>query len=131
MARKATKGAGGKGAGADKSKRTGKPAKPRKPVRTAKPRKRAKLKPEADRSARDAIAGILESPLVAEVIAAGAAAALATLTQQALSRKAEGGTKNALKDAAKAAAAAMGTLLASELDEIVGRGKGRSKPSKG
>lgn len=69
--------------------------------------------------AADVIAGLLESPLVADVLAAGAAAALASFTHHSLSRKAEGGSKQALKDAAKAAASAMGTRLAAEFDEII------------
>lgn len=70
-------------------------------------------------SAADAIAGILESPLVAEIIAAGAAAALAALTQQAISRRGEGGAKRALKEAAKAAGVAMGTRITAEFGEIM------------
>lgn len=69
--------------------------------------------------AADALVGLLESPLVAEVIAAGAAAALAAITQQALTKKSGSSTKKALKEAAKAAAAAMGTRLAAEFDEIM------------
>ena len=76
-------------------------------------------------SAADALVGLLESPLVAEVIAAGAAAALAAITQQALSKK--GGSKSAVKEAAKAAAAAMGTRLAAEFDEIMKCAKDRAR----
>lgn len=82
-----------------------------------------KQKSKTDMSAADALSGLLESPLVAEVIAAGAAAALATLTQQALSKKSQGGTKEALKLAAKAAASAMGTRLAMEIKDVVDSGK--------
>ena len=82
-----------------------------------------KQKSKSDMTAADALSGLLESPLVAEVIAAGAAAALATLTQQALSRRSEGGTKEALKLAAKAAASAMGTRLAVEIKDVVESGK--------
>lgn len=66
----------------------------------------------------EALAALLESPLVTEVIAAGAAAGLGAMTQHALSKK-EGGAKTALKEGAKAAAAAMGTRLATEIDEIL------------
>jgi hypothetical protein len=90
---------------------------------------RQKRKPEKEMSASDAMSGILESPLVAEVIAAGAAAALATLTQQAISKKAEGGTRQALKLAAKAATSAMGARLAAEIDEIVASAKSSGKKS--
>jgi hypothetical protein len=82
-----------------------------------KPRRSKSQQPS--QGAADAIAGLLESPLVADVLAAGAAAALASFTHHSLSRKAEGGSKQALKDAAKAAASAMGTRLAAEFDEII------------
>jgi hypothetical protein len=100
------------------------PASRGKPADTAKPRSKAgksksKPRPKSRMSASDAFSGLLESPLAAEVIAAGAAAALATLTQQAISKKAQGGTRDALKLAAKAAAVAMGARLATEIDEIV------------
>ena len=60
------------------------------------------------------------------MITAGAAAALAAITQQALTKK-TGGTKTAVKEAAKAAAAAMGTRLATEFDEIMKSSKERAK----
>ena len=81
-----------------------------------------KAAPKSQASAKEAIVGLLETPLVAEVLAAGAAAALATMTQQALLKKGDGGTAAALKAAAKAAAAAMGTRLSAELDEIINGG---------
>lgn len=121
---------------------TRRPAKPTRKAGTAKPKKKAagsraagaakpkgKSKAEPNTSAAEALAGLLETPLVAEVIAAGAAAALSTLTQHALSKKADGGTAAALKQAAKAAAGAMGTRLAAEFDEIVKSAK-ESKESR-
>jgi hypothetical protein len=74
---------------------------------------------KSSQSAADAISGLLESPLVADVLAAGAAAAMASFTHHSLSRNAEGGSKQALKDAAKAAAAAMGARLSTEFDEVM------------
>lgn len=123
-----TKSAGpAKKAGGAKAKP--KPGAKAKPKAKSETRTRAKAKTASGakskaRAARqptpaEALAGLLETPLVAEVIAAGAAAALSTLTQQALSKRAEGGTAESLKMAAKAAASAMGTRLASEFDEIV------------
>lgn len=114
MAKKATK-APAKKASAKKPR--GRAAKPKPRPSSASGRKQAPRNETA--GAREALVGLLETPLVAEVIAAGAAAALATLTQQALSRRAEGGTAKSLKLAAKAAATAMGTRLATEFDEIV------------
>lgn len=113
-----------------KSARTGKPARPKSAgskSRGSKPGERTRRKQHA--TTAEAIAGLLETPLVAEVIAAGAAAALATLTQQALSKKAQGGTASALKDAARAAASAMGTRLAEELNEIVDGAGGAKRGS--
>ena len=70
-------------------------------------------------SASDALVGLLESPLVADVIAAGAAAALASFTHHRLTRRRDSNSKEALKDAAKAAAAAIGARLSDEWDEIL------------
>lgn len=80
-------------------------------------------KPESGKSAADAVIGLLESPVVADVLAAGAAAALAAFTQHSLSRRKEGGSKRALKNAAKAAAAAMGTRISEEFEEIMDAAK--------
>jgi len=97
--------------------------------KAARPRTRAKPQSEGA-GAADALVRLLESPLVAEVIAAGAAAALAAITQQALSRKSGGGNRSALKEAARAAAAAMGARLSSEFDEIMKSAKASSKAEK-
>jgi hypothetical protein len=120
MARKPTKSPASRGRSGTRSKTSASSKARSRSASGAKSSKggRTKSKPEA-MSASDALTGLLESPLVAEVIAAGAAAALATLTQQAISKKAEGGTSKALKMAAKAATSAMGARLASEIDEIV------------
>ena len=85
-------------------------------------------KPES-MSASDALVGLLESPLVADVLAAGAAAALASFTHHRLTRRRDGNSKQALKDAAKAAATAMGARLHDEFDEIVESSK-RAKRAK-
>lgn len=96
-----------------------------KPQRSAqtrsKPAKRAGAagRVDNDMNAADALIGLLESPLVADVLAAGAAAALAAFTASRVSRRREGGSKQALKNAAKAAAAAMGERLSEEFDEIM------------
>jgi hypothetical protein len=69
--------------------------------------------------AADALVGLLESPLVADVLAAGAAAALASITHHRLTRRRQSSSKEALKDAAKSAAAAMGARLSEEFEEIL------------
>jgi hypothetical protein len=76
-------------------------------------------KAESGMSASDALVGLLESALVADVIAAGAAAALASFTHYRLTRRRDSNSKQALKDAATAAAAAMGARLSDEWDEIL------------
>jgi hypothetical protein len=88
---------------------------------------RPKAKTENTMSASDALVGLLESPLVADILAAGAAAALASFTHHSLSRRRESGSKQALKDAAKAAATAMGSRLSEELDEILESAKSKAK----
>lgn len=82
-------------------------------------------KPESSMSASDALVGLLESPLVADVLAAGAAAALASFTHHRLTRRRDSNSKVALKDAAKAAATAMGARLSEELDEILESSKAK------
>ena len=96
-------------------------AAPSKPAARPKSAKRSAPGPKAEsgKSAADAVIGLLESPVVADVLAAGAAAALAAFTQHSLSRRKEGGSKRALKNAAKAAAAAMGTRISEEFEEIM------------
>ncbi|MFP5329152.1 MAG: hypothetical protein ACLGHC_03310 [Alphaproteobacteria bacterium] len=101
-----------------------KSAKRPKAASTRKSRAKPSPKPRVARAqsgkgAADALASLLESPIVADVLAAGAAAALAVIAQRGLSRRGEGGSKAALKGAAKAAATAMGTRIAEEIDEIM------------
>jgi hypothetical protein len=99
-------------------------SKPRERKRTA---SRPKASAENQMSASDALVGLLESPLVADILAAGAAAALASFTHHSLTRRRESGSKQALKDAAKAAATAMGARLTDELDEILESAKAKAK----
>ena len=70
----------------------------------------------------DALIKLLQSPLVIDLLAVGATAALAAITEQRSSR-AQGamdtrGSKKVLKAAGKAAAAAVGRRIATEFDEI-------------
>ena len=71
----------------------------------------------------DAFIKLLQSPLVAELVAVAATAALATLAEQGFtSRGSETSrsrrTGKAVKEAGKAAAAAVGRRLSTEMDEI-------------
>jgi hypothetical protein len=74
----------------------------------------------SDLTAADALFKLIESPLVADLLAVGATAALAAIAESRFSRKDDVGRKSskALKAAAKAAAAAMGRRLSTEVDEI-------------
>ena len=70
----------------------------------------------------DALIKLLQSPLVIDLLAVGATAALAAITESR-SGRAQGamdprGSKKVLKAAGKAAAAAVGRRIATEFDEI-------------
>ncbi len=73
-----------------------------------------------DLTAADALFKLIESPLVADLLAVGATAALAAIAESRFSRRDDVGRKSskALKTAAKAAAAAMGRRLTSEVEAI-------------
>ena len=97
-------------------------------------RKRAAAKPKTKGIARkasssgraskdtavDALLKLLESPLVADLLAVGATAALAAITESRHSRRtgADAKSSKTVKAAAKAAAAAIGRRLSSEFEEI-------------
>ena len=68
----------------------------------------------------DALIKLLQSPLVAELVAVAATAALGALAQEGVGGKASGGKRagNAVKRAGKAAAKAIGDRLTTEVDEI-------------
>jgi hypothetical protein len=71
--------------------------------------------------AGDAFIKLLQSPLVAELLTVAATAALAALAEQGFSRSGAGDKRRsgrAVKAAGKAAAAAIGRRLATEVDEI-------------
>ena len=109
------------------------------PARTAKPKaKKAVRKPvraagaerrkasgssgrrSSDRTAGDALFKLLESPLVADLLAIGATAALAAIAENRSKRTGAESSKSSrsLKAAGKAAAAAMGRRLSTEFGEI-------------
>jgi hypothetical protein len=68
----------------------------------------------------DALIKLLQSPLVIDLLAVGATAALAAITEQrsSPSQGGAGNSKKALKAAGKAAAAAVGRRLSTEFEEI-------------
>ena len=86
---------------------------------------KAKGKPIAKRPARpksqgssDAVRKLLESPLVVDLLAVGATAALAAIAQHGFGKGEGRGAGKAIKQAGKAAATAMGQKLSSEFSEI-------------
>jgi len=79
----------------------------------------------------DGFIKLLQSPLVAELVAVAATAALAALAEHGFTTGGEGArgkrAGKAVKEAGKAAAAAVGRRLGSELDEIRKAAKGGAK----
>jgi hypothetical protein len=72
-------------------------------------------------SAGDAFIKLLQSPLVAELVAVAATAALASLAEEGFGNRGTSGGKRAgraVKHAGKAAANAIGRRLSTEIDEI-------------
>jgi hypothetical protein len=116
MAKKAT----GKSKGA-KTRRTG----------TAVARRPSGGGSRSQDSMGDAFIKLLQSPLVAELVAVAATAALASLAEQGFTGSGEGSrgkrAGKAVKAAGKAAAAAIGRRLGTELDEIRKAAKGGAK----
>ena len=68
-------------------------------------------------NAFDALLKIADHPLVGELVALGATAAVAAIAQQGLGKSEKGGSSKAVKEAGKAAAAAIGARLISEFAE--------------
>lgn len=75
---------------------------------------------ESETNMSDAFIKLLQSPLVAELVAVAATAALAALAEQGFTSGSSRGRRagNAVKAAGKAAAAAVGRRLGTEMDEI-------------
>jgi hypothetical protein len=73
----------------------------------------------------DALIKLLQSPLVIDLLAVGATAALAAITEQRSSRAqgVAGNSKKALKAAGKAAAGAVGRRIQNEFEEITAASK--------
>jgi hypothetical protein len=79
----------------------------------------------------EAFIKLLQSPLVAELVAVAATAALASLAEQGFTSGSDGSrgkrAGKAVKAAGKAAAAAVGRRLGTEIDEIRKAAKGGAK----
>ena len=111
---------------------TRKPAKtatPKKPRRTsAKPRAAPRRASQSTSSGFD-ITKLIDHPLVADLLAVGAMAAVAAIADHHVRTRtgeAESGSSKAVKAAGKAAAAAIGRRLMTEVNEV----KKASKPAK-
>lgn len=118
MARKATGKSGTTSRSGGARKRSAKPrAKSVAKVRSSGGRRGA-----ADDSMGDAFIKLLQSPLVADLVAVAATAALAALAEHGFSSRGASGEGHragrAVKEAGKAAAAAVGRRLTTEIDEI-------------
>jgi hypothetical protein len=93
-------------------------AAPRTPARVASTnRRKTSGRRASDMSASDALVKLIESPLVADLLAVGATAALAAIAGHKFSGGARG-TGAAVKAAGKAAATAMGQRISTEVEEI-------------
>ena len=105
-----------------------KPAAKKNPAKRSAPRAvgaRSKSGP----GAADAFVGLLQSPLVADLIAVAATAAIGALAEKRFSRDRDGknASGNAVKAAGTAAAAAIGRRLTEEVDAIRKASKDSSK----
>jgi len=114
QAKKAKTGTGKKAAKSGKAaaKRSNVPAK------IAEPKAKRRTN---DAGGADSFAKLIDHPLVADLLAVGAIAAVAAIADhkvQTRSGKSEKGSRRAVKAAGKAAAAAMGRRLMTEFDEI-------------
>jgi hypothetical protein len=112
------------------AKTSAKPKAKRKSV--AKPKRATPARRESAVDAGDAFVKLLQSPLVAELVAVAATSALAALAEHGFTSRGGGGTTGnragrAVKEAGEAAAAAVGRRLTTELDEI----RKASKSAKG
>jgi hypothetical protein len=115
MARKAT----GKSQASSRAK-SGK--KPRKSATAVARRPSSSRGSRSDENMGDAFIKLLQSPFVAELVAVAATAALASLAEHGFTSRGDGGrgkrAGKAVKEAGKAAAAAVGRRLGNEIDEI-------------
>lgn len=123
MAKKATTKSADKG--------RGKTAKKTRKAGTALARRSSGEGSSAKDGVGDAFIKLLQSPLVAELVAVAATAALASLAENGFTSGGEASrgkrAGKAVKTAGKAAAAAVGRRLGSEIDEIRKAAKGSAK----
>ena len=125
MARKATSSGGARKSAKPAARKAGRKstaaATPRKPkAKSGQPKRassaRSSRKPSNEMTAGEALVKLIESPLVADLLAVGATAALAAIAGHRFSGTR--GTGTAVKAAGKAAASAMGRRISTEVEEI-------------
>ncbi len=105
-------------------------AKPKAPARAVSGRRARAGGKES--SALDALLKLLESPLVADLLAVGATAAFAALTEHRSSRKSGGNASNTvLRAVGTAAAVAIGRRLTTEFEEIRNASNAKRSRSRG
>ena len=100
-----------------KPKAKKKVAKAVKAVAKAAPKAKKKGGKKSSANAVDALWKLADHPLVGELVAIGATAAVAAIAQQGLGKSRKHGSTKAVKEAGKAAAAAIGARLISEFAE--------------
>ena len=97
----------------------------------AKPRKAASRRPASIKTTTFNIAELIDHPLVADLLAVGAMAAVGAIADHNVKTRtgeSESGSGRAIKAAGKAAAAAVGKRLMTEVDAI--KKASKPKPSK-
>ena len=103
-------------------------AKAAKAVAKAAPKAKKKDGKKSSGNAMDAVLKLADHPLVGELVAIGATAAVAAIAQQGLGKSKKGGSSKTVKEAGKAAAAAIGARLISEFAD--GKEAPKAKPAK-
>ena len=129
MAKTTTKSKSTTGRSDSKPSPSAKPkAAPRKAVaKTAPKTERRSSSDSSSETIVDALLKLLESPLVADLLAVGATAALSAVAESRFSRRDDGHkSSRTVKNAGKAAAAAMGRRLNEEMEAIRGAAKAAS-----
>ena len=99
-----------------KKKKAAKPAK-----LAAAPKAQKKAKKGKSKDGFDTLKRLADHPLFADLLAVGAMAAVAAIAEKGFSGKSKGktsGSSRAVKDAGKAAAAAIGKRLITEFEEV-------------
>ena len=125
MAKKASAKAG-TGSRSGSTRKTESKSSGSKPRATGQSRQRRAGSGDVGGDAVDALLKLLQSPLVLDLLAVGATAAVAAITEERSARRTGSGSGKAMKAAGKAAAAAIGRRLATEFEEIRKASKSRT-----